>query len=372
MKKSVVLLFTLISIALQNCSQEGIRPESSNQTIPIKVAVKLKVGEFLYENIETTITVKGFDASNIEKWSANVSYAGPSENVIPLSNGFDHYTISIEKWGVSDSKTITAKQLSDSRADGQSPVTFGLGGTVTFIKKPVITIDYAQTSATDYPVQTKTEYTYASNGNLERITSYSYSPETSSYTATQYSTFSFVENRVSKLRQYTAADDKLILEDNYKYGVNGDLLQINETNYNSSLIGTMDLTFDVTLAKSKADYSYSNGSGFDYRFSYGLKNIVSDMTINGGQTCNQGTYAYDRNINPFKHLGYVSFVLDNYSINNRLTEDVVFSGCSFPTLVPESYTYKYDDSGYPTEKTTHYKGRNEVTVTKYYYQVFPQ
>lgn len=373
MKKLAVGLLMFASSVFQGCNQESIGLKNpASQVVLTKVSVKLQVGEFLYENIEASLLVKGFDIDNNQKWSANFLYSGPNDNAIAIPNNYDHYIISFEKWGVSDNQVISADELFKSRADGESPVTYSLAARASFVKRPVYTVDYAQTSANDFPIQSKTEYTYDNEGKIALIKSYDYSLETSAYIASQYTNFSYTENKLSKLTKFTAADNKIISEDNYLYGVNGNLVQITEKNFNTGSTGVMDLTLDATLTKSKAAYSFSTGSGFDYHFDYALKNIVSERTVVGDELCNQGTFAYDRNINPLKHLGFIAFTFDNYSINNRLTENVVFSGCSYPTLIPESYSYKYDDDGYPTEKTTHYKGRNEVTVTRFHYQIFPQ
>lgn len=367
MKKLFPLIIASFSFVLIHCSSDSIAPAPAT-TLPVNVTVKLAVGDFLYENLEAVITVNGYDAQGNVKWTNDFPFTGP-EGTLVIPNGFDHYSLSTTKWGVSDSQTITAQQLQDTRANGPAPVTYGLGGTVTNIKKPAFSVDYAQ-NGTEFPVQSKTEYEYDIAGNIKRATTYDYSSQTSTYTASQYSTFTFDGKRVSVIKQYTATDDQLSLRDDYQYGVDGELLKITESNYSAGTTGTMNFAFDAQQ-QGNAIYAFSNGSGFTYQFSYALKNITSDKTTKGAQLCNQGTYTHDKNINPFKHLGYVSFVLNNYSVNNTLTEDVAFSGCSYPELVPESYTYKYDDDGYPTEKTTHYKGRSEVTVTKYYYTSFP-
>jgi hypothetical protein len=162
-------------------------------------------------------------------------------------------------------------------------------------------------------------------------------------------------------------------EDTYEYGVNDNILKITEANYSAALTSTMSLSAVPSTEKIKASYSYSNGSSFDYEFTYTYKNLVSDKTTKGVELCNNGTYTYDRNINPLTHLGYVSYLVsDSYSVNNRLTENVAYVSCGFPSLVPTTYSYKYDELGYPTEKITHYNGTTQITAIKYYYQTFPQ
>lgn len=347
---------------------------TQSEPVSLKVNAKLQVGEFLYENIEAPIQVKGYDAANNEKWSNTFSFKGPDANELSVPSGYDHYSISMEKWGVTDNQTLTGKQLVDTRANGPTPVTYVLGGKVPYVKKPVITYEYYGNDTASLKPQSRTEYQYSTAGKLEKMTTYEdLSTDASSQIPTRYTVFSYSSTGVlSKLTEYYLPDNYKAKEDTYEYGVDGSLVKITEANYAANVNATMTLSFDPASGKTKAAYRYSNGIGFDYDFAYTLKNIVSDQTIKESNLCNQGNYSYDRNISPFKHLGYVSFVLTNYSANNKITEKVDYLACSFPSLNPESYEYQYDNSGYPTKKITHYKGTAGVTGTKYYYQLFQQ
>lgn len=348
------------------------------ETIPILIEVKLLVGEFLYENIETVIHVKGYDVDGNEKWSSDFPYASFLKQSLSINSGYSHYTISMEKWGVTDTQTITAKELSDGRADGPNPVTYGLGGKVSIIKKPIISFEYWEGPNNTFPVTSRTEYEYSGDGKIMRMTSYqNYSTDSTAKIPTYYKVFTYlgVTGRLSKITDYLSSNNSILKEDTYEYGVDGSLLRITEVGpgNNGPVTGVMSLSFDETNTHATASYQYSNGGGFDYSFDYFLKNIVDDKTTRPGELCSQGAYSYDRNINPFKHLGYVSYAFDNYSANNKVSEDVNYLACAFPTLIPESYTYEYDNMGYPTKKVTHYKGGQiHVSGTKYYYQEFPQ
>jgi len=348
------------------------------ETIPILVVVKLLVGEFLYENIETIIRVKGYDANGNEKWSQDFPYASFNKQSLSLNSGYSHYTISMEKWGVTDTQTITAKELSDGRADGPNPVTYGLGGKVSVVKKPIFSFEYREGPNNTFPVTSRTEYEYNSTGKIERMTFFEdYSTDSTTKIPTRYRVFTYLGGTggVSKITEYLASGNATLFEDTYEYGVDGALLRITEVRggINGPITGVMSLSYDASNIHAIASYQYSNGGGFDYSFDYFLKNIVDDKTTKAGELCNQGAYSYDRNINPFKHMGYVSYILDNYSANNKVSEDVNYLACAFPTLIPESYSYEYDNMGYPTKKITHYKGgQTHVSATKYYYQEFPQ
>lgn len=377
MKKSLGAALFVASFIFNSCHYEDSSPNKSDVTpsmTNLKVTVKFLVGEFLYENVEVPIDIKGLDAADNLKWSNTFSFTGPTDT-LQLLSGYDHYTISIDKWGVTDSQVITGKQLFDGRADGPAPVTYGLGGKVPYVRKPILTLQYWG-EPDNLKVQSRTEYSYDNSGSVHRITNYgNYTNDSTAELPTSYQTFEYLNGngKLSKLTTYYSENNFKASEDSYEYGVNGDLLRITQANYAAAVNSVMSLSADAVTQKIKASYSYSNGRGFDYEFVYNCKNLVSDKTTEGSTVCNNGVYAYDRNINPFKHLGYISYLLaDNYSINNRVSENVNYINCAFPSLVPLSYSYKYDDLGYPTEKTTKYKGTTLTSAVKYYYVTFAQ
>lgn len=79
---------------------------------------------------------------------------------------------------------------------------------------------------------------------------------------------------------------------------------------------------------------------------------MTDRTTRGLQLCGDGHYTYDNDINPFSNFGYTDYLLTNLSINNKLSENVNYINCAFPSFIPSSRSYAYNDSGYPTLITT--------------------
>lgn len=335
------------------------------ETVPLKVVMKMKIGEILYENVEGSIKVKGFDVNNGEKWSTEFPFSGPLDNVLPIKNGFHHYTLEMDKWGMTDSQTITAQELLESRADGQLPVTYVLVGSAP-AKKIDYYVEYQVTENNVLQPQYKVEYQYSASGEVARTTFSNFSPKTLTFEMSQYSLFTWSGGSLIKLDTYLAGN-QLTTEETYQYGGPEAPLKITNKGYGSGVTGEMTLSSDDG-DKVKAHYKFSNGGGFDYDFLYTLKNVISDKTARGAQLCQQATYTYDRNINPFKHLGYVDYVLRNYSINNTFTEDNHHLACSFPTLVAESHDYTYDNQGYPTLETTRYNGGKYIAQTQYFYR----
>lgn len=346
-------------------------------TIQMKIKVHLQVGEVLYQDVNSAVKIQGLDSLNNVKWSQNFAYTGPIENELALKPGYHHYTAEINQWGIQDKFTVTHENLISSRADGPSPVTFILGGT-TQPKKISSYINYsevadANNSGTTYlRPDFKVEYEYGFNGKVSKMKFLNYSTETLTFEPLRYFTFTYDGTRVSKIIGYLSPDNTLYIEDNYTYDTNNNVLSIVEKNFGTGITSQVNLTYQYPNNIVRADYTLSNGASFTYEFDYSYKNIVTDMTARFGGTCSEGTYTYDKNINPLRHVGYIDFLLRDFSINNRLTENVNYIACAFPSLIPESYSYEYDVDGYPTTSTKYYKrnsaGGQAVTQTKYFYQ----
>lgn len=334
----------------------GFEVVSGDSVVLVKTDVKILVGDVLYENLNARLRAKGYDAQNNLKWTANYDYNGPTD-IIRVKNGFDHYSLElVDKWGVNDVQAdIPARDLWEGRADGAHPTTFGLAG-IRDAKKLSKTISYRENKVENgfqYETESRTLYSYFSDGKLESIRREMYNPTTKQFDPMTKDIFVYEGSQLLKI--ITTMGNELYSDLSYTYGT--------ENTISGTLYFNRDMKQTVKWKVDEgssvlANYSFSNGQSFSYGFDILHKNIVSDETIKEGRVCNDGFYTYDKNINPFHHLGYVDFSLTNWSASNKLTENVTHRACSFPQLMPESYDYIYDNDGYPTQQITTYKRNN--------------
>ncbi len=229
-------------------------------------------------------------------------------------------------------------------------------------------LDY-YTEAYDVPglgfvPQTKVSYDYNDAGKVSKYTVFSYNTDSGSLEYLRSFVFSYVNNRVDKIRGYLAGSASPYVEYSYEYLINDNVSRVTESNHSAGINSEANFSYNVVNNSIKVAYTFSNGASFDYEFNYDSENIQNDRTTRGSQVCSDGQYTYDQHTNPFSNLGYVDYMLNNLSVNNILTEAVNCVGCSFPTLVPVSYSYEYDDKGYPTEVTTLYKSGSSVTMVQ--------
>lgn len=355
---SSVFLCTFLSLFYSCRHEESLAPINGGVVL-IKADVKIEVGGILYENLDAHLKVSGYNFSNTMQWTKEYDFIGPIDT-LEVQNGFHHYTIElVDKWGVNDIQSeIAANEIWDGRADGPHPVTYVVGGSTEARRLSMsvnsIEVDIPGTGIV-YQPESRASYVYNGDGRLESIHHEIYNTQSSQFEENSIQVFTYEGAVVSKI--VTTLNGQLYSEDQYSYGVEN---KITETLYfNNGLVGTQTSTrydgADSLRSSVKVNYNYSNGNSFLYEFEVLYKNIVSDKTTQSGQVCNQGNYTYDKNINPFRHLGYLDFAYQNWSANNKLKENVNYQACSFPGIIPDSYDYTYNQYGYPVKKIATYK-----------------
>lgn len=334
----------------------GFTVVSGAKSVFIKGAVIMKIGNVIYENLDATISVKGYDSLNSLQWTRSFDFTGPSQ-LLEVKFKFHHYSIElVNKWGVSDVQSdITAAELWKGRADGPMPVTYVLGGAKAARKMTMYVTSEEHNVAGEglvYQLQNRALFSYDQNNHLQAIRYEGYDVKNQQFVEDHTETFTFSDSVVTKIA--TTINGVLQKEDLYTYGQQNKIV---ETLYNNNnLVWTQISTTDFSNGTVSASYNLSNGNAFSYHFTVTYKNMTSDASDRPGEHCADGTYTYDKNINPFRYLGYVDFNFLNWSANNRLTENVHYIACGFPTLIPVSYDYTYNSDGYPLERITTYRG----------------
>ncbi len=208
--------------------------------------------------------------------------------------------------------------------------------------------------------QLKVTYEYNSSGKLSKSRVSSYHPDLKSFDELRHVDFIYSDNGLSKIVGYLPDEINPYLEYTYEYFSDGRVSKIKETNTSIGINSEANFAYDQTNQSTKVSYTFSNGGSFEYEFHVSDGNVVTDKTTRGSQLCSDGQYTYDDGINPFKNLGYTDYLLTNLSANNKVSENINHINCSFPSVIPESYSYEYDDRGYPTLITTFYKSGSNV------------
>ncbi len=346
----------------------GPGPHTPTDYIQVRVKFEPMVGNVLYSNVDAEFVVKGYDANNIVQWEHPFNYIGPEPNDLAVKTGYHHYTIAVSKWGLQLLQQYNGDELSNGAVrEGEVPLTRVFAGTVQ-PKRIISAVSSTELSNGGVSIESKTTYEYDNSGAISRIQRYAYSKSTEQFGLTGYSDFTYANGRVSRITNYDAGTAQRTSEDTYTYDATGQVTSIVDKSFQSGIDTEVQFTYPSGGRVVHASYRLTNGTGFEYEFVNEWNNLKSDVTSRSTQVCSTGAYSYDKNINPLRHLNYVDYLLRNFSAGNRLTENVVYSGCAYPSLIPDSYTYVYDGDGYPVEGRTSYKGHLAKTLTQFYYQ----
>jgi hypothetical protein len=218
--------------------------------------------------------------------------------------------------------------------------------------------------------QTRVHYEYDNAGNLSRYTVYTYNDTLAVFEPQRHFVFNYLDGKVDKIQAFPANSGTPNLKYQYQYLPDARVSKITENNISAGVNSEANFSYNETNDTIRVSYTYSNGGSFQYEVRYDHENVKSDKTTHGAELCSDGSYTYDQHSNPFKDLGYVDYLLINLSANNKLTENVNYVACAFPSLVPEAYEYEYNEDGYPSVATTYYKSSSIQTksVRKFFYK----
>ena len=215
-------------------------------------------------------------------------------------------------------------------------------------------------SGLEFQPQIKVEYRYNLAGRLNDYTVFGYDPETEEMIKQRQFVFYYINNRVDRISGYLTNTNDPYIDYSYQYFSDGRPSRITELNYGTGINSEANFSYNDLEENIRVAYTFSNGGSFEYEFKYVDRNIPETKTTRGEQLCSSGAYTYDDHSNPFYELGYVDYLLTNLCSHNKITECVNYVGCAFPTLIPESYSYEYDEDGYPTTATTFYKSESNA------------
>jgi hypothetical protein len=342
---------------------------AKEEWMSIRVKLEMILGGIYYPNIDAPVVVKAFDANEAIVWEEAFTYRGPEPNDLKIKTGFSRYSIEFNKWGNTLHQKFIANDLWEGRVrEGVVPLTrvFQTEASPKKIKSSVTSWSKNVNGTIVMEPISKVKYEYL-DGRIYLITNMTYNKNTGRFIDNSQTEVIYEGNRVKKLEVWLTEESSVYSETNYTYDDQGHATHIQHKTLQTGITTEVDLDYQYTDRVIKAIYRLSNGTGFEYDMVVQHGSQKSDKTIKGAQLCSEATYTYDKGVNPLKHLGYTDYLLRNYSISNRLTEDPRYIGCAFPSLVAESYDHEYDADGYPVKSTTHFRGSSALTQIEYTY-----
>lgn len=365
--KCLSILLVAGILIVSSCDSDDDFADPAQIEISSKINVKAQVGDVLYEDIHATILVEGFNANDELKWSEEFEYEGvEGQNTVSIPAGYQYYVLTASAWGSEDSQTVSAQQLYDERADGPMPTTYVFAPEIAApqMKSVIKSIETDVQGEIVMLPYVKEDFIWSGN-LLTEITDSEYDKNSQSFLPARKYFLEHENDRVIKITGFQVSTDQLFIETTYEYFPNGNVQRILEVNSGSGITTEADFTYDYSTQHVTVSYAHSNGQSFTYKIGLNWKNITWDQTVKGATVCSEGSYTFDKGINPYRHLGYTDILMGNLSINNKLTEETDYIACAFPDLTVKSYEYTYGDAGLPISKTTLFsndrKGRETYT-----------
>jgi hypothetical protein len=363
MKYYLLFVFVAGLLMVSSCNSDDDPIIIDPFDIKSKVNVKAQVGGVLYENVKAVVVVEAFAPNEVLQWSEEFDYSGAeSETLIFIPAGYEYYVFTAKVWGSEDSQTISGQQLYDERADGPTPTTYVFAPELEppTLKSVIRSFDTSVNGTVEMLPYSKEEFEWV-DGQLTAIKDYEYDIETEQFLFKRYFSLIYENDRVVKMNGFQVSDDELYIETTYEYYPNGNVSQIRELNHGTGITSEANITYNYEAQKATVQYVHSNGQSLTYEFAMAWKNLVSDKTTKGATICSEGEYGFDKNINPYYHLGYTDLLMTNLSINNKMSDDVDYKACAFPDITVLSHEFSYDNHGLPLSRTSTYsngmKGR---------------
>jgi hypothetical protein len=224
---------------------------------------------------------------------------------------------------------------------------------------------YFEHAANDFRASDRTTFSYDINGRLVEKSYFTFDVIENEFVLFSVSTFTFSGNQLQKIVE-SVAGTSLIKTTTFQYS--GEKLMevyIDDEVDTDVMIGYPEENVTEVL------YVHSNGRHFKYRFTSPGENIVSEQTFDeSGQLSSEITNEFDSGKNPLNLLGYSDPFFSNFSVNNKTKTESAYYSSAFPTMVPTSYEYVYNDEKLPTQQLTRYKSYPNGQTVRHLKKVF--
>jgi hypothetical protein len=320
-------------------------PGNGNNFIKIKLRAYVQVGDIRYDSIPGTVLYTYWDENQQSFGRYLPLVAGVNE--ITLSTAALRHHFRFSKWGVDYELALTKQELTEGRL-------YEIGGTKQ-AKKLKTELVYTLVNGV-YKPETRTTFSYGNNNKLSEINYYAKRQDNSVYLSKK-EVFQYAGEQLQQINQFdeNSAAAGFI---SFEYNTSGKISKVvnqDGSGIRTTGIATYHYTPATDMTEVKVRYSYSHNSIImDYYQRYRQGNMISDNSVTSLNNTENGQYLYDNAINPFAHIGRYDLLFYGRSKNNILDEQKTYFG-SYPQAVVYSYTYRYDEEGYPVEVLKNYK-----------------
>lgn len=315
--------------------------------LTIQMRTRIKVGEVLYDSIQSSLVYRTFDAAN-QLTSVQFISLLPGINTVTLKKEAAYHEFIVQKWGGTYTKRYAKEEL-------KKDIVYEFGEEKEAKKlKSEIT---ARWDGNMYKPESKNNYMYDGKGRLIKVEFMQKRPTDGTPFVARTENLEYTDGRVEKISMYNEgnvfAGTRTI-----RYNAAGKINHITEDILNVSKT-EVDIAHHGAngdgLDEVNFNFSYSNSSlTMDYYQRWRHGNLFSDNSRSSNGSTETGSYQQDNNINPYAHMNWPDLFLSNSSKHNMNWQARTYYG-NYPMNVAYSFEYKYDNEGYPIELIRRYK-----------------
>jgi hypothetical protein len=338
---------------------EGTADNNSNLRIRLKTVISN--GDVVYDSIPASLRLTTWDERN--EWSIRNIELEPGTNEILLPKTAVKFKFQVWQWGHTDEMSLLKK-------DVDTNTVYIIGGSRA-AKKLKSELVYTLVSGS-YKADSKNEYSYGTNGKLNRITYYLKRKDGTPYIAFT-DAFSYAGGRVENIVKVDE-NGAAISTTFFQYDAQGKLVSMKQKDNGAN---------EINAAVTYMPATGSQMVQINYTYSHNNIQLFNNLTMTGGNmvkmeaaTTNMksetGLYQYDFSINPHANMGWPDLFFSRQSKNNVIGQQKSYSG-NYPTADPYKFEYKYDDYGYPTELIKSFKSpitNQHLFITKTVYNYY--
>jgi hypothetical protein len=182
--------------------------------------------------------------------------------------------------------------------------------------------------------------------------------------------FEYNGAHVQTIRRYDEAN-KVIGVTSFGYDAQGKVRSIAQ-NENGQQTNAIVAYFSGTQEEATIQYTYpGKPQTMQYNMLFYGGNLINGTATTSNGNVEAGRYDYDFEINPYAHMNWPDLFLSNSSKNNRINQYKTYQ-YNYPTIEPYSFSFTYDEEGYPKEQVKKFKSYSNnahlyTTKTVYVY-----
>jgi len=313
----------------------------------------MQIGEVLYDSLPASLVITTWNAEGQMNTTYSALKAGVNE--VSIIKAAIKYEFRVSKWGTSDAITL-------NRTDIEEGTIYTVGGSRA-AKKLKSERTYKEVNGVYVP-ESKADYIYNAAGNLYIIEHWLRKADNTNYLS-MTDRFEYSGTRVQKISRIDAQSLQVLQETSFTYDNQGKVTAMTKIENDTRISARVEY-YHYARPEINIHYDFPGANDMDYFTDFTGGNTVSSSakTVNGNTE--QGSFEYDLNINPYRHMNWPDFFLSHNSKNNMLVLRKQYVG-NYPVIEPYSFSYTYDAEGYPTSLIKNFKSYtsgNHISSTK--------